>query len=214
MFEFKKKKIIVLSPHPEDGEIGCGGTIQKFIQNGSECWYVVFTIAEDSTHPPFKKNAQSHEMMKSVLSLGFKKSKIIKKNWKVRNFPYHRQEILDFMIQLKKKIKPDIVFCHSTLDIHQDHQVICEEALRAFKLSNILGYELPWNLLKNQNNIFFEVNKKEALIKAKALSNYKSRSYRPYLKKNKILDVMSYRGLQIEKNYAEAFEGIRLIKYL
>ena len=213
MFELKKKKIIVFSPHPEDGEIGCGGTIQKFIQSGAECWYVVFTIAEDSTHPPFKPNAQKNEMMKSVLSLGFKKKKIIMKNWNVRTFSYHRQEILDFMIKLKKKINPDIVFCHSTLDIHQDHKVICDEVIRAFKLSNILGYELPWNLLSNKNNIFFEIGKKEANIKTKALSNYKSRNYRPYLNKDKILSVMSYRGLQIEKEYAEAFEGIRLIKY-
>lgn len=85
--------------------------------------------------------------------------------------------------------------------------------IRAFKLSNILGYELPWNLLSNKNNIFFEIGKKEANIKTKALSNYKSRNYRPYLNKDKILSVMSYRGLQIEKEYAEAFEGIRLIKY-
>ena len=84
MFSLKKKKIIVLSPHPEDGEIGCGGSIQKY-QNGSECWYVVFTIAEDSTHLPFK-NAQEFEMMKSVSTLGFNKNRIIKKNWQVGTF--------------------------------------------------------------------------------------------------------------------------------
>ena len=214
MFNLKKKKIIVLSPHPEDGEIGCGGSIQKYISNGSECWYVVFTIAEDSTHPPFKKNAQEFEMMKSVSTLGFKKNRIIKKNWQVRTFSYHRQEILDFMIKLRNKIKPDLVFCHSSQDIHQDHQVICQEASRAFKHSNILGYELPWNLLKNNNNVFVQVDKKAAFIKAKALSSYRSRSHRPYLNKERILAVMSYRGLQIEKEYAESFEGIRIINYL
>ena len=30
MLDFKKKKILILSPHPEDGEIGCGGLIQDF----------------------------------------------------------------------------------------------------------------------------------------------------------------------------------------
>ena len=58
------------------------------------------------------------------------------------------------------------------------------------------------------------MDKKAAFIKAKALSSYKSRSYRPYLDKEKILAVMSYRGLQIEKEYAESFEGIRIINYL
>lgn len=214
MINFKNKTVLVLSPHPEDGEIGCGGTIQKFLKNQSKCWYAVFTKAEKSTKPPFKNDEQIIEMHKSTAIIGFKKSKILKKNWPVRTFSYHRQEILDYMLELKKKLNPDIVFCHSTHDTHQDHMTITAEAIRAFKSCSIFGYELPWNLFKFSSNVYVEVSKQSADKKTKALNSYKSRSHRPYLKKERILEIMGYRGLQIEKKYAECFEVIRLINYL
>ena len=214
MLNFKNKKVLVLSPHPEDGEIGCGCTIQKFLKNKSKCWYVVFTKAEKSTKPPFRIDEQHREMHKSTSIIGFEKNKILEKNWEVRTFSYHRQEILDYMINLKKKINPDIVFCHSTHDKHQDHMTITAEALRAFKSCSILGYELPWNLFEFSSNVFVETSKNLALKKVSALSSYKSRSYRPYLKKDRILEVLGFRGLQIEKKYAECFEAIRIVNYL
>jgi LmbE family N-acetylglucosaminyl deacetylase len=211
MIDFKNKKVLVLSPHPEDGEIGCGCTIQKFLKNKSKCWYVVFTKAEKSTKPPFKPDAQVKEMRKSTSIIGFEKSKVIEKNWQVRTFSYHRQEILDFMIEIKKKINPDIIFCHSTHDKHQDHIVITNEAIRAFKTSTILGYELPWNLFTFNSQIFIDVTKKFVEKKIRALGSYKSRHYRPYLKKERIIQILGYRGLQVEKKYAECFEAIRVI---
>lgn len=214
MINFKNKKVLVLSPHPEDGEIGCGATIQKFLENKSKCWYAVFTKAEKSTKPPFKSDEQVREMLKSTSIIGFEKSKILQKDWPVRTFSEHRQEILDYMITLKKKIKPDIVFCHSTYDNHQDHAVITSEAIRAFKSCTILGYELPWNLFRFNSSFYVEISKQSADKKGKALSSYKSRSHRPYLQKERILQIMGHRGLQIEKQYAECFEAIRVINYL
>ena len=184
------------------------------MKNKSNCWYAVFTKAEKSTKPPFKPDEQAKEMLKSTSIIGFEKSKILEKNWPVRNFSYYRQDILDYMIELKKKLKPDIVFCHSTHDKHQDHATITSEAIRAFKSCTILGYELPWNLFKFDSTLYVEISRQSANIKSRALSNYKSRSHRPYLQKERILQVMGHRGLQIEKEYAECFEVIRLINYL
>lgn len=211
MLDLKKKKVIVLSPHPEDGEIGCGGLIQRLFKNKSECWYVCFTDASLSVKPPFKPNAQVSEMKKSIKTLGFKKGNLILKNYTVRSFRESRQRILDDLYLLNKKIKPDLVLCHSRHDTHQDHQTITEEAIRAFKKTSILGYELPWNHFNFSADIYLSLNKKECEIKCRALNNYKSRSYRPYLKKKRLMEMMGMRGLQIEKSYAEVFENIRII---
>ena len=94
MLDFKKKKILILSPHPEDGEIGCGGLIQRFLKNKSKCWYVCFTNASQSVKPPFKPNAQTYEMYRSTSILGIKKNFIIQKNYEVRSFNKYRQDIL------------------------------------------------------------------------------------------------------------------------
>ena len=36
------KKILVLAPHTDDAELGCGGTIAKFIEVGKEVFWAVF----------------------------------------------------------------------------------------------------------------------------------------------------------------------------
>ena len=212
MIEFKNKKVLVLSPHPEDGEIGCGGLVQKLLKNNSKCWYIYFTKAELSTKPPFKPDAQLKEMQKSTKIIGFKKDKIISFDFPVRSFSKYRQEILDKLYKLNIKLKPDLVLCHSRFDTHQDHNTITNEAIRAFKKTSILGYELPWNNFNFKAELYVELSEKIVSKKCLALSSYKSRSHRPYLQKKRLVEIMGMRGLQIEKNYAEAFEVIRLIK--
>src|SRR5439155_987482 len=60
-------------------------------------------------------------------------------------FPEHRQDILELLVALWEGWHPDAVFQPSLNDIHQDHQVIAAESMRAFKRTTILGYEIPWN---------------------------------------------------------------------
>lgn len=208
------KKVLVLSPHPEDGELGCGGYIQRLIEQGAQCWYQAFTIAEKSTHPPFEPDAQRKEMKRATGILGYDEDKVLVKNWDVRTFKAHRQEILDYMIQLRNEIRPDLVFCHSVHDTHQDHQAITEEAIRAFKQSTILGYELPWNTFTFDSDFFVELTEEQVAAKCDALSSYQSRSYRPYLDGKRLRQIMGMRGLQIESEYAECFEVIRLVNRL
>ena len=40
--------ILVLAPHTDDGELGCGGTISKFVKEGKNIYYVAFSTAEES----------------------------------------------------------------------------------------------------------------------------------------------------------------------
>ena len=84
------------------------------------------------------------------------------------------------LIGLEKKIKPDLVFIPSLSDIHQDHQTISREGLRAFKFSSILGYEMPWNNLSFESNAFVFLKEDNILDKICALKEYKSQSERPY----------------------------------
>ncbi|MGE4552408.1 MAG: PIG-L deacetylase family protein [Desulfovibrionaceae bacterium] len=208
------QRILVLSPHPEDGELGCGASIVRFLEAGAEVFWAVFTIAEQSTHPPFKPDEQKREMERATAILGVRPENVILNNWAVRTFKEHRQEILDEMIRIRKEVRPDLVFCHSRDDLHQDHQAVAEEALRAFKQSTILGYELPWNLPVFHADHFIQVSPAQAERKAEAVACYNSRSYRPYLSRDKVLALMTVRGLQIETDYAECFEVIRSIHRL
>ncbi|GAB4373795.1 MAG: hypothetical protein Kow0042_17920 [Calditrichia bacterium] len=45
--------ILILAPHTDDGELGCGGTISRFIEEGKNIFYVAFSTASDSVPHPY-----------------------------------------------------------------------------------------------------------------------------------------------------------------
>lgn len=207
----KNKKIVVLAPHTDDGELGCGGSIAKFIENENEVICVAYSIAEDSVPEGFEKDTLAVEFNKAMLTLGLEQKNIIYHRFKVRHFPEYRQEILQNMIDIRKEHQPDIVFIPSLNDIHQDHQVVANEGLRAFKKNSILGYEMPWNNLVFETRCFISLDRKHIQKKVDALACYKSQGHRTYLNEEFIFGLAKTRGTQFESDYAEAFEVIRWI---
>ena len=205
-------RVLVLSPHTDDGELGAGGTIARFIDEGKDVYYVAFSGCETSIPEGLPKNTLRKECRRSVVSLGFLPEKITLLDFEVRTFPQHRQEILDKLINLKQRIEPGLVLLPSTQDMHQDHGVIYSEALRAFKKeSSIWGYEHPWNNLTFTTDIFVTLNLKYMERKLKAIKEYKTQQSKSYMDEKNIMALSCTRGSQIDVSFAEAFESIRLI---
>ncbi len=204
-------RILVLAPHTDDGELGCGATIHKLIQLGKEVHYVAFSTCEESVPEGFPKDILAHEVKAATARLGIRPEHLHILNYPVRHFPAHRQEILEDMVALNRKWKPDLVFCPSDFDVHQDHQTICSEAKRAFKNTSLLGYEFIWNNYKFATQCFIELSEANIEKKVEAMECYKSQSKRLYAKDKLIRGVANYRGLQVQVEYAEAFEVIRWI---
>lgn len=205
------KKILILAPHTDDGEFGCGGTIARFIENRVEVFYVAFSFAEKSVPKGMPKDILKKEVQEATKLLGIPEHNLILFNYEVRNFPSLRQDILEDMIKLKKEIKPDIVFLPSSMDTHQDHKTISEEGFRAYKGSSILGYEVPWNNLSFTTSSFVVLNNDWLNKKIMALKCYKSQSFRDYATGEFIKALARTRGTQIGTKYAEAFEVIRWV---
>lgn len=207
----RKKKILVLAPHTDDGEFGCGGTIAKLVENDNEVFYAAFSACEQSVLPNFPSDVLITEVKAATKILGIKAENLILFNYDVRTFNYKRQQILDDLIKLRKDINPDIIFMPTLDDIHQDHATIAEEGLRTFKTKTIFGYELLWNNLNFRTTAFYELNKEHLQVKLNALAAYKSQAHRPYSDPEFISSLARVRGVQIGVNYAECFEVIRSI---
>lgn len=205
------KKVLVLAPHTDDGEFGCGGTIAKLVEMGIEVHYVAFSACEQSVLPQFPSDILITEVKAATKMLGIKKENLHLLKYDVRTFNYNRQDILDDILKFKKEINPDLVFIPSLNDIHQDHATIANEAVRAFKFINILSYEMPWNNFNFATTSFFILNENQIRIKIKALKKYKSQEHRSYANQEFIRSLARTRGVQIGQQYAEVFEVIRLI---
>lgn len=205
------KKILVLAPHTDDGEFGCGGTINKLINQGDEVYYAAFSACEQSVLPQFPSDILITEVKAATKTLGIKPENLILMDYEVRTFNYRRQDILDDIIKLRGEINPDIVMIPALTDIHQDHKTIAEEALRAFKFASILSYEMPWNNISFQTSCFYILDEENIDVKIQALKQYKSQAHRAYSSADFIKSLATVRGVQISTKYAETFEMIRWI---
>jgi len=208
---FVNKRVLVLAPHTDDGEFGCGATISKLSGQGSQVVYVAFSAAEQSVLPHLPRDILRHEVKDATQVLGVANSDCIVLDFEVRRFPEQRQGILDAMIKLNREFQPHVVFLPSPNDTHQDHAVIAHEGFRAFKKTTMLGYEVPWNNLDFRTSCFVSFGDADINKKVESLACYKSQAHRDYASEEYIRSLAITRGIQIGKKYAEAFEVIRWV---
>lgn len=207
----KDKKILILAPHTDDGEFGCGASIAKFIGEGADVYYAAFSLAEESVPPPLPKDILETEVKKATKILGVLPKNLILFRYRVRHFASHRQEILEDLVKLNSSLRPDLVFMPAIHDLHQDHTTIAIEGLRAFKKTSILAYEMPWNNLNFATQAFISFGEKELGKKIAALKCYESQKEKNYMTEDFLRGLAITRGVQIGKKYAEVFEVIRWI---
>lgn len=205
------KSALILAPHTDDGELGCGATIAKLIDTGVDVYYAALSTADKSVPPEFPRDQLAIEVREATNQLGIKEENLLVYNYAVRKLNYVRQEVLETLVQLNKDLQPDVVFLPSSKDIHQDHTTIYHEGIRAFKYTTILGYELIWNNLSFSTDCFIQVDESQVMRKIEALKEYKTQEGKRYMDADFIRSLARVRGTQIGTDFAEAFEVIRLI---
>ena len=210
MIEIRNSRVLILAPHTDDAELGCGGTIAKLIEQGNEVYCAAFSACQQSVRPDFPADILIQEVKAASLILGVLPENLFLYDFQVRTFNFRRQDILDTILKLKDRIKPQVVFIPSANDVHQDHFTIAQEGIRAFKLANLFSYELPWNNLIFNSTCFSILEHKHVLTKIKALQEYKSQAHRPYMASDFLAGWSKMRGVQINTDYAECFEMVRM----
>ena len=204
-------RVLALSPHTDDVEFGAGGTLSRWVEEGKEVFYIAFTISEKSVPEGLPPDITEQECKQATNVLGIARDNLFIHKFEVRTFPQFRQEILEIMVKLRDELKPDLVLLPSLQDVHQDHHTIAEEGVRAFKNSNILAYEIPWNLLAFATPSFVVLQKRHLEQKVAAISCYQSQKFRNYANEEFINGWAKMRGTQINAGYAEAFEIVRWV---
>lgn len=205
-------RVLFISPHTDDVELGAGGTLVRLHEEGHEIFWMVFSTAESSLPPDVPKDTLKKEFISVADSVGLGKDNYSIFDFQVRYLSYHRQEILDEMVKVKKDFTPDLVIAPSLNDHHQDHQIVANEMIRAYKnSSSIICYELPWNHTTFNTQLFFKLNHAHLQKKIQLLSHYESqtRLNRPYFSEDFVSGWAKMRGVQVNSDYAEAFEVIR-----
>ncbi len=203
-------KVLLLSPHMDDVELGAGGTVIKLLEKNCQIIWVVFSTCEDAVPEGSPPDTLKKEFLSVVSNLGIDNYRVY--DFENKNFPAHRGKILSQLAEIKEEFNPDLVICPSLNDFHQDHKTVYEETIRIFKKSTkIIGFELPWNNLEFNQQLFVRLTEKHIEKKWKILSLYKSQfiKQRNYFSKEFIQGWAKMRGIQCNAEYAEAFEVMR-----
>jgi N-acetylglucosamine malate deacetylase 1 len=205
------ERALVLAPHTDDGEFGCGGTMSRLVEDGADVRYVAFSIATRSLPEGFAPDTLAREVAEATAELGIPPENLTVHDFDVRTFPQNRQEILELLIELWNDWQPDVVFQPSLHDIHQDHQTIAAEGLRAFKRTTILGYEIPWNNFDFSYQAYFALEQHHIERKAAALARYASQKHRRYANPEYVWNVARTHGINVNREYAEVFQVYRVV---
>jgi LmbE family N-acetylglucosaminyl deacetylase len=204
-------KSLVISPHPDDGILGCGSTISRLAESNTEVHYIIFSTTDFETSGAHNSGEILSILKMSLIELGLLPERISLYNFNTRNFYKSRQEILEILIGLRDHIHPQQIFMPSSSSIHQDHRVIYEEGLRAFKHTSCYGYDLPWDAANFETSCFFKVGKTHIEQKKKALQILNQYNTNKYANARFTEGLAYVRGTQINVPLAEAFEAIRTV---
>ncbi len=202
-----KRTILAVGAHPDDIEIGCGGTIKKHILKGDDVYYLIATKGEKGGDP----KERVEEARKAAHMMGVKMVDFLDLK---DTFVSHNGITVSMIDEVVKKYVPSIIYVHSLKDYHQDHRNIALAVLSASrKMENsIMCYEAPSTTLKFVPNAFSDISETFE-TKVSCVKEFFSQEERNYVEREAIIDLCKFRGKTINVEYAEAFEVVRLLEW-
>jgi len=199
--------ILAIGPHPDDIEIGCSGTLIKYVQRGHGVFLLVITRGEKGgeAEARYEEQIKAAEIMgaKDVFWGGFTDTELLDKG----------NEIIQLTELYIKKIQPNFIFVNFFEDSHQDHRTVNRSVLSAARyVRNVMFYEVP-TTNNFTPNIFVDIGSVFEL-KLEALKAHSSQVMKTNIPDLSIIDIARssahFRGVQGRIPLAEGFISERL----
>jgi LmbE family N-acetylglucosaminyl deacetylase len=199
------KRILAVGAHPDDIEIGCGGTILRLSaeQGGLEVLWVVFSSTPE-------RAAEGRASAAAFLE-GVRTKNVIIRDYRDGFLPYSGSAVKDEFEALKREFSPDLVFTHYRDDRHQDHRLISELTWNTWRDHLILEYEIPkYDGDFGSPNFFASIptrtlDRKVGLL----LEHFPSQKGKPWFTADLFRAVARIRGMESasREGFAEGFYG-------
>ena len=204
--QFYGKKVCFIGAHPDDIELGCGALIARIAgKTDVRC----VTFSNNQKNPLLKNLVEEHYA--SMQTLGVPRERVDLLDFETRRFQEHRQEILEAMISIMRTDDPDIVFVHTKSDVHQDHGVLTQEALRAFRGRTVLGFDVIRSSYGFFPDFLVGVDETDVQKKLDALACYKTYEGKYYFSPDVTRATLIRNGAICERPYAEGFDILRIV---
>ena len=198
------KRVLAIGAHPDDVEIGCGGTIKKHSEMGDEVMILTLTKGARGGN----KADRQKESENAAKSLNSRLIMYDLEDTKLSN----GGDTIQSIEQTIKDFNPNIIYTHSLNDTHQDHRATHYATLvAARKVKHIYAYLAPSGTMEFHPR-YFEHIEEYLDDKMKAINCFTSQTMlcaRPYLKTSIIQSTAEYWGRFSNYGMVEPFEVIR-----
>jgi len=219
--------ILIFAAHPDDAELGMGGTIAKLAAEGKSVGVIDFTEAELSSNGTVESRREETEEATKVLSIAYRKNlKVPDGKVKVND------EIVHSVISIIRKHQPKIIFAPYFNDRHPDHIGASKIVKEAVFFSGLKKIETEYSGKQQSphrpEKLYYYMQTYEFVpsfivdisdhfeTKMKAVKAYKSQFYNPdekgeltFISDPKFIKYLEararYFGFQIRKEYGEPF---------
>lgn len=230
----RNKKILVVVAHPDDELLGIGGTMNRLILDFN-CTIRAVILGEGITSRAETRDIDlwKEQLMKHKKNIEEARKSIGYESVGVYDFPDNRFDGVDLLDIIKvveeenAGFNPEIIFTHHGGDVNIDHQRTFEAVITATrpmsheKVNTIITFETPsgteWRASSDPKhfipNMFIEVSEEnlEAKIKGMEAYEFEKRKY-PHPRSPEALRILAQqRGIIVGKEYAEAFNIVRII---
>lgn len=200
------KRILALAPHPDDLEIGCGGTLAEHAARGDEVHIFVATYGDVGGAGETRKAEQ--QAASNILGV----HKIHWGEFSDTMLPHEAQALMAKLETVVQQVDPDTVYVNYGEDTHQDHRVLAQVARSVTRyVPNVLYYETP-SSTGFEPTAFMGIH--DVLqLKLQALKAHASQLDRTHIRLNIIeiaLATAHFRGMQSKLSCAEAFIPVRI----
>lgn len=200
--------ILAIGPHPDDIEIGCGGTLIKYAKAGHNVYMMVLTDGSIGGEPAIRKDEQEQACKylgaNGLFWGGYKDTELA-----------CSRELIGKIDSVIEKTKPDVVFLNFWADVHQDHRAAAQAAVSATRyIKEVLFFEVP-STQHFEPDIFVDI--KDVLDqKLHLLSLHASQVHKTRVENLSILEsaqsCANFRGFQGRVKFAEGFKSVRMLR--
>lgn len=131
-----KVDVLAIGAHPDDVELGCGGTIAKLISEGKKVAILDLTQGELGTRGTNETRAIEAKNAAEILGISARENLKMKDGFLVNSEEYQLR-----IIKAIRTYQPEIVFCNAVDDRHPDHAKAAKLASDACFLSGLIKIE-------------------------------------------------------------------------
>jgi len=202
-------RVLCLGAHCDDIEIGCGGTLLRWLEERPDLDVRWVVFSSDA-----RRAAETRASARRFLG-GEPDKRVSLHEFRDGFLPYQGGEVKDAFERLKAEFAPDVVFTHHRADLHQDHRLVSELTWNTFRGALVLEYEIPkWDGDLGQPNAYVPLAPLQLERKIEILlAEYRTQRDKSWFEPETFRALARLRGMEagVPERYAEAFYARKLV---